>query len=134
MAMLKYEYNPDLVPEKVRKLLDVLFAAADDTTRTAEWLACFSDDAKIWRNGKPSNGRTEIEGMIANSWDKVASRDHRPAKIFAFSKDSLDVMIDGTTVYNWQDGSSKTGVWACRVEFKEVEGALKISGYHVVFF
>lgn len=71
--------------------------------------------------------------MIANSWDNVASRDHRPAKIFAFSKDSLDVMVDGTTVYNWQDGSSKTGVWACRVAFKEVEGALKISDYHVVF-
>ncbi|RMJ15473.1 hypothetical protein CDV36_004834 [Fusarium kuroshium] len=134
MTVLKYEYNPGLVLEKVRKLLDVRLAAADDTVRTAEWLACFSNDAMIWRNGNASNGRTEIEGMIANSWDNVASRDHRPAKIFAFDKDSLDVMIDGTTVYNWQDGSSKTGIWACRVVFKEVGGALKISDYHVVFF
>lgn len=47
MAVLKYEYNSDLVPEKVRKLLDILFTAADDTTQTSEWLACFSDDAKI---------------------------------------------------------------------------------------
>lgn len=71
--------------------------------------------------------------MIANSWVNVASRDHRPAKVFAFGPGALDFMVDGTTVYNWADGSSKTGVWACRFRIKEVDRVLKISDYHVVF-
>jgi hypothetical protein len=56
MAILNYRYEPALVPEKVRKLLDTLFETADQVENKATWLDCFSDDAKIWRNGKPSNG------------------------------------------------------------------------------
>lgn len=71
--------------------------------------------------------------MLANSWVNVASRVHRPAKIYAFDTGASEFMVDGTTVYNWQDGTSKTGVWACRILVKEVHGALKVADYHVVF-
>lgn len=57
MVVLTYQYQADLVPERVRQLLDALFTHADDKTAAEEWLSCFSDDARIWRNGKASNGR-----------------------------------------------------------------------------
>lgn len=56
MAVLNYEYDPSLVSNPVRELLNSLFGNADIREAKDEWLKCFTDDAKIWRNGKSSNG------------------------------------------------------------------------------
>lgn len=56
MAVLNYEYDPSLVSNPVRELLNSFFKNADIRDAKTEWLQCFTDDAKIWRNGKSSNG------------------------------------------------------------------------------
>lgn len=56
MAVLNYEYDPSFVSDPVRELLNSLFGNADIREAKDEWLNCFTDDAKIWRNGKSSNG------------------------------------------------------------------------------
>ncbi|KAH8679321.1 hypothetical protein BGZ61DRAFT_359728 [Ilyonectria robusta] len=133
MAVLNYEYDPSLVSDPVRELLNSLFGNADIREAKDAWLNCFTDDAKIWRNGKSSNGGAEIKQMINNSWINVTSRSHRPAKVYSFDAASSELMVDGTTVYNWEDGTTKTGVWACRIRIQKVDGQPKICDYHVVF-
>ncbi|KPM39407.1 hypothetical protein AK830_g7142 [Neonectria ditissima] len=132
-AFLNYKYDPTLVSDPVKELLDSLFKNADIRTAKETWLEYFTEDAKIWRNDKVSNGSAEIKQMIEDSWINVSSRSHRPAKIFAFGSAAAEFMVDGTTLYNWEDGTSKTGVWACRITLRNVNGRPKISDYHVVF-
>jgi hypothetical protein len=63
MAVLNYKYEPSLVSNPVKELLDSLFTNADIRTAKQTWLECFTEDAKIWRNGKASNGSVGKTGL-----------------------------------------------------------------------
>jgi hypothetical protein len=47
-------------------------------------------------------------------WEKIASRSHKPLKIFPFGESSNEVMIYGTVEYEFKDGRKSGLEWAAR--------------------
>lgn len=69
--------------------------------------------------------------MRQGMWEKVASRSHKPTKIFAGS-DSHEVMLFGTVDYELKDGKKATDIeWAARAHFSPLGGAPKMDEYQV---
>lgn len=66
-------------------------------------------------------------------WKKVATRSHRPEKIFAFGAASDQVMIYGTVDFVLTDGRGTSVPWAARARFAEQKGdeELKMRYYQV---
>jgi hypothetical protein len=64
-------------------------------------------------------------------WKTVASRSHRPVKIFPFGDNALKVMIFGTVGYGMKDGGGKEVDWAARAELVMEEEGLKMAFYQV---
>lgn len=65
-------------------------------------------------------------------WEKVSSRSHKPAKIYAFGPDGDDVMLYGTVDYTLKDGKSAKGIdWSARAHFVQDGGKPKMDFYQV---
>ena len=70
--------------------------------------------------------------MRQGMWEKVSKRSHKPAKIFAFGKDSNEVMLYGSVDYALKDGKSASDIeWSARAQLVEEDGQLKMSFYQV---
>lgn len=64
-------------------------------------------------------------------WEKVASRSHKPIKIFPFGANSDEVMLYGTVDYGLKAGGSNSVDWAGRAHLTNKEGSLKMDFYQV---
>lgn len=70
--------------------------------------------------------------MRHGMWEKVASRSHKPAKIYSFGPGSDEVMLYGTVDYELKDGKKTSDIeWAARAQFTSADGQLKMSFYQV---
>lgn len=82
---------------------------------------------------KTFNIRPEIQEMIQRSWDNVQWRNHKPRKVYVLGKGTHDVMVKGSTEYQFQDGRFHEGKWGAEISFVETDGEWKIQAYTVVF-
>lgn len=65
-------------------------------------------------------------------WEKVATRSHKPTKIFSFGPNSEDMMLYGTVDYALKDGKKAHGIdWAARAHLVQESGTLKMDFYQV---
>lgn len=64
-------------------------------------------------------------------WEKVATRKHKPVKVFPFGPNSHEVMLYGTVDYGKKDGGSSTIDWAARAHLVKQDGDLKMDFYQV---
>lgn len=67
-------------------------------------------------------------------WEKVASRSHKPIKIFPFGSYSDEVMLYGTVEYGLKAGGNSGLDWAARahlVKDEEDSGKVKLDFYQV---
>lgn len=71
--------------------------------------------------------------MIERSWDNVEWRNHKPRTINVIGKGTNDVIVKGSTEYQFQDGRFHEGKWGSEISFVEVDGEWKIQKYAVVF-
>ena len=70
--------------------------------------------------------------MRHGMWEKVASRSHKPTKIYSFGPDSEDVMLFGTVDYELKDGKRASDIeWAARAQFSSLDGQPKMNFYQV---
>ena len=65
-------------------------------------------------------------------WSAVASRKHKPEKIFPFGPGSDEVMLHGTVDYGMKDGRQISGIeWAARAHLVKESGTVKMDFYQV---
>lgn len=64
-------------------------------------------------------------------WDHVASRDHKPLKIFPFGEHANEVMLYGTVSYGLKNGKSSEVDWAGRAHLVKDGGSMKMDFYQV---
>ncbi|CAI7567143.1 unnamed protein product [Penicillium crustosum] len=133
MAVLDFSYDQALFPKHLRLVLERLTETCDKRECAQDWVGCFTTTAQIFRNGKTSNGREEIQEMIERSWDNVEWRHHKPRMVYVLGKGTNDVMVKGSTEYQFQDGRFHEGNWGAEISFVEVDGEWNIQKYTVVF-
>ena len=75
----------------------------------------------------------EIVKMRHGMWEKVASRSHKPGKIYSFGADADDVMLDGTVDFVLKDGKKAGFEWGGRAHFTKEDEGLKMDFYQVYF-
>ena len=64
-------------------------------------------------------------------WEHVASRSHKPLKIFPFGPNADEVMLYGTVLYGLKNGKSNEITWAARAHLVKDGGDLKMDLYQV---
>lgn len=64
-------------------------------------------------------------------WEKVASRNHKPLKVFPFGAQSRDVMLFGVVDYGLKNGKTASVDWAARANLVQDEGKMRLSFYQV---
>lgn len=69
--------------------------------------------------------------MRHGMWEKVAKRSHKPLQIYAFGKNSDDVMLHGTVGYVLKDDKKTETTWAAKAHFVQEDGGLKMDVYQV---
>lgn len=76
-----------------------------------------------------------LKEFYKKSWEGVEGRIHNVHKVFPLGHgdNALEVMIDGTSDYTFQDGTKGGGKWAARQKYVRENGALKVKEYAVHF-
>lgn len=65
-------------------------------------------------------------------WEKVATRHHKPVRLFPFGLDASDVMLYGTVDYLMKDGRTIKGLdWAARAHLVKMNGVVQMDSYQV---
>lgn len=64
-------------------------------------------------------------------WEHVASRKHKPLKVFPFGPNANEVMLYGTVGYGLKNGKSSEIDWAARAHLVEDGGSMKMDFYQV---
>lgn len=64
-------------------------------------------------------------------WEKIASRRHRPLKVFPYGSKSNEVMLFGTVHYGLKDGREASVDWAARAHLVKENGDVKMDFYQV---
>lgn len=83
-------------------------------------------------NAMHTNPIIEILALRTSMWEKVASRSHRPIKIFPFGSNSDEVMLYGTVKYGLKAGGESGLDWAARAHLvKDGEGKVRMDYYQV---
>lgn len=73
----------------------------------------------------------EILALRKGMWEKVASREHDPVKIFPFGAASSELMLYGNVSYQMKSGTKAGLMWAARAVMAEEDGEVKMSYYQV---
>lgn len=71
--------------------------------------------------------------MLQDSWNNVKARTHNVDRVFVLGIGAHEVIVDGTTDYEWEDGRKQVGKWASRMHYAEEGGKLKVTEYQVQF-
>ena len=74
---------------------------------------------------------TEILGLRKGLWEKVASRAHRPLKIFPYGPNANEVMLHGTVKYELKAGGENVVEWAAYAHLVKIDGIVKMDFYQV---
>ncbi len=64
----------------------------------------------------------EILALRKGMWEHVASRQHKPLKVFPFGNDANEAMLYGTVSYGLKNGKRSEVDWAARAHLLETEG------------
>lgn len=64
-------------------------------------------------------------------WEKVATRKHKPIKVFPFGPNADEVMLYGTVDYGKKDGTSATVDWSARAHLLKDDSEMKMDFYQV---
>lgn len=78
-----------------------------------------------------TDSEVDIVALRHAMWEKVASRKHKPVKVFPFGRNSDEVMLYGTVDYGKKDGGSSTVDWAARAHLVKQDGDFKMDFYQV---
>ena len=79
--------------------------------------------------------KSALSDFFTKSWEGVEARIHEVHKVFVLGpgENALELMIDGTSHYTFEDGTKGGGKWAARQKYVRQDGALKIQEYAVHF-
>jgi hypothetical protein len=69
--------------------------------------------------------------MRKGMWEHVASRDHKPLKVFPFGPDANEVMLQGTVSYGLKNGKPASVDWAAHAHLVKQGSDVKMSFYQV---
>lgn len=64
-------------------------------------------------------------------WTNVATRLHKPTKIFPFGLDTSELMLYGTVAYELHDGRKTEVDWAAHAQLVKKDGRWKFGLYQV---
>ena len=64
-------------------------------------------------------------------WEHVASRSHKPLKVFPFGQHADEMMLYGTVGFGMKNGKSNELDWAARAHLVKEGGEMKLDYYQV---
>ncbi|RMY89231.1 hypothetical protein D0862_10265 [Hortaea werneckii] len=135
--------NGDLVKPEIHKYFESFYTISDTPDIHQKYSEQFTRNAKLimaskeaqGRDGKPTDASRDKSTpdfkVRIGMWEKVATRSHKPVKIFPFGSGSDEVMLFGTVDYELKDGKKACVDWAARAHFAQEDGALKMDFYQV---
>lgn len=131
---LNYRYDEKALLPEIKDLIDYMYPAADDKDKVDDWVSCFAKKAWIWKGGKGQSGDHEdFKARFLAGWKGVKARKHTIDRVFVLGPGSHEVMVDGTSDYEWEDGRKQLGKWAARQLYVLEDGKLKVAKYQIHF-
>ncbi|KAA6415354.1 MAG: hypothetical protein FRX48_00069 [Lasallia pustulata] len=98
--MSQYTSQYPNVPDDsaLKKYYEEFYKAFDTPEAREKYVNHFRDDATMIMASKMVKSRPEILNMRKSMWEHVASRPHKPEKIFPFGPNADEVMILGPSL------------------------------------
>jgi len=131
MTSYSSEYPDVQVNPKIKDYLEEFYAISDTPDVHERYSQAFTEDATVVMASKVAKGRSEILALRKGMWEHVASRKHKPLKVFPYGPNSDEVMLYGTVVYGLKNGNTSGLDWAARAHFVEEGGSIKMDFYQV---
>ncbi|KAI1340539.1 hypothetical protein F5Y15DRAFT_42662 [Xylariaceae sp. FL0016] len=133
------------VSDDVKDFIPRFYATSDDPSKNEEWVGYFTEDATLIMGDKTARGHDEIRSLRRGMWEKVASRKHKPERVFpAAFGESLsssagngvgsehEYMLCGSLDFVMKTGEKAVATWSGRAVLKDVKGhGLQYSFYQV---
>ncbi|KAL9076665.1 MAG: hypothetical protein Q9157_003582 [Trypethelium eluteriae] len=116
---------------QIRRFFEEFYAVSDSPTEHERYANHFTPDATVIMASNKFQGTSDILQMRKFMWERVATRLHRPEKIFPFGMSSDESMLYGTVDYVFKDGNEATTEWAAHAHFRKTEQGLKMDFYQV---
>ncbi|TKA70184.1 hypothetical protein B0A49_02719 [Cryomyces minteri] len=115
----------------LKEFFEEFYAISDTPDAHEKYAQSFTKDAKVIMASKHVHGYDEILALRQGMWEKVASRKHKPLKVFPYGSNADEVMLFGSVDYGLKDGRSASVDWAGRAHLVKVDGKVKMDFYQV---
>ncbi|KAF1985230.1 hypothetical protein K402DRAFT_334814 [Aulographum hederae CBS 113979] len=112
-----------------KRFIEDFYRISDTPDAHDEYADQYASDATLIMASKSAKG--EILALRKSLWEKVASRSHKPLKVFPSGPNSNEVMIYGTVDYKLKDGRESSVDWAARGVLVEEDGKTRWADYQV---
>ncbi|KAF2712868.1 hypothetical protein K504DRAFT_397581 [Pleomassaria siparia CBS 279.74] len=110
MTSYASQYPPSVPFDPAFKtFFEDFYRISDDPEAHEIYADQFTPDATLVMASKRVQGRDEIIAVRKAMWEKVASRLHKPLKIFPYGPDSDQVMLHGSVAYGLKDNNNGGG-------------------------
>jgi hypothetical protein len=107
------------------------YKISDTPTAHDDYAAQLTPDATLIMGPTKAQGSEAIVALRKTMWEKVASRNHFPAKVFPFGDGSDELMLYGTVDYELKEGAGSTKDWSARAKMVKEDGVVRMSFYQV---
>ncbi|PSN67940.1 hypothetical protein BS50DRAFT_572921 [Corynespora cassiicola Philippines] len=131
MSSYASEYPAVEFDPAYKKFFEEFYAISDTPDAHPRYVDQFTSDATLVMASKRAKGSDEILGLRKGLWEKVASRAHRPLKIFPYGPNANEVMLHGTVKYELKAGGENVVEWAAYAHLVKIDGIVKMDFYQV---
>lgn len=158
MTSYASDYPQVEIDADVKKFFEEFYQTSDTAGAHEKYADAFTPDATLIMASKKVKGRdgslpilhqhltsltpflphrpadvrnAEIIALRKSMWEKVASRHHKPQKVFPFGANADEVMLYGTVAYELKDGRSASVDWAARAHLVKEDGRVRMDFYQV---
>ncbi|KFY96940.1 hypothetical protein V500_02261 [Pseudogymnoascus sp. VKM F-4518 (FW-2643)] len=120
-----------VVDEKIVQFFEDFYRISDTPGAHEEYANYFTKDATFILASKSIKGYEEILAARKAMWTAVASRAHKPIKVFPFGHVSTEFMLYGTVSYEMKDGRKSGLDFSARAKMVQIEKQWKMQDYQV---
>ncbi|KAI9816455.1 MAG: hypothetical protein M1827_001587 [Pycnora praestabilis] len=131
MTSYTSQYPNVPIDPAIKDFFEEFYATSDTPDAHEKYAKFFSDDATLIMGSKKAQGYSEILVFRKAMWDLVASRHHKPIKVFPYGSDPEEVMLHGTVAYGMKNGKQAQLDWSARAHLVRDGGSVKMDFYQV---
>ncbi|MCJ1256431.1 hypothetical protein MMC24_004252 [Lignoscripta atroalba] len=131
MSAYSSQYPDVPIDPAIQRFFETFYKLSDTPDAHQAYAELFTEHGTLIIGSKVSKGQPEILAFRQVMWEHVASRSHKPLKVFPFGQHADEMMLYGTVGFGMKNGKSNELDWAARAHLVKEGGEMKLDYYQV---